>query len=110
MDEMPYRACKYLNLPNGVIKVVSNWLFSSKGHWWYPFRASSLVNTLALLAAMSATASAGVEHWYLSHFTYLLRWERSTHILILSVPFLGVTTMGAHHSVGAVTGAMMFCS
>ena len=89
---------------------MSNWLSSSKGHWWYPLRASSLVNTLALCEAMSATASAGVEHWYLSRFTYLLRWERSTHILIFSVPFLGVTTIGAHHSVGAVTGAMMFCS
>ena len=47
---------------------------------------------------------------YLSRFTNLLRWERSTHILIFSVPFLGVTTIGAHQSVGSVTGAMMFCS
>ena len=88
---MPYGARKYLNLPNGVMKVV---VASSKGHWSYPFRASSFVNTFALLAAMSATTSAGVEHWYQSCFTYLLRWERSTHILILSVLFLGVTTIG----------------
>ena len=39
--------------------------------------------------------------------TNLLRRERSTHILILSVSFLGVTTMGAHHSVGSVTGVMI---
>ena len=48
--------------------------------------------------------------WYLSRFTNLFRRERSTHILILSVPFLGVITMGAHHSVGSVTGAMTPCS
>ena len=41
---------------------------------------------------------------YLSRFTNLFRQERSTHIRILSVPFLGVTVMGA------VTDAMIPCS
>ena len=48
--------------------------------------------------------------WYLSRFTNLFRRERSTHILIFSVPFLGVTTIGAHHSVGSVMGAITPCS
>ena len=56
---MPYGARRYLNLPKGVINVVKSWLSSSRGHWWYPFLASKMVKNLALLAAMSATASAG---------------------------------------------------
>ena len=90
--------------------MVRSWLASSNGHWWYPLRASNFVNILALSAAMSATASAGVADWYLSRFTYLFKRERLTHILILSVPFLGAITMGAHQSVGSVTGAMTPCS
>ena len=43
----------------------------------------------------------------LSLLTYLLRRERSTHSLISSVSFLGVTTIGAHNSVGSVTGAII---
>ncbi len=35
--------------------------------------------------------------WYCSLFMYLLRRERYTHILMSSVSFLGVTTIGAHH-------------
>ena len=35
-----------------------------------------------------------------------LRRERSTQRRILSEFFLRVTTIGAHHSVGVVTGAM----
>ena len=110
MEETPYGARRYLNLPNGVMNVVRSWLCSSRGHWWYPLRASNFVKILAFSSAMSATASAGVADWYLSCFTNLFRRERSTHIRILSVPFLGVTTMGAHHSVGTVTGAMTPCS
>ena len=84
-----------------------SWLTSSIEHWWYPLRASSLVKILAFSAEMFATAWAGVADWYLSRLTNLLGWEGSTHILIFSVPFLGVTTMGAHHSVGSVTGVMI---
>ena len=104
MDEIPYGARRYLNLPKGVMNVVRSWLSSSRGHWWYPLRASSFVNTFAFSEAISATACAGVGHWYLSLLTYLFKCERSTHILILSVPFFVATTMGAHHSVGSVTG------
>ena len=45
--------------PNGVMNVVSFWLSSSRGHWWYPFKASNTVKYLALDSYMSATASAG---------------------------------------------------
>ena len=55
---------------------------------------------------MSATASAGVTDGYRSRRTNLLSFERSTHMHIPSEFRLGVTTMGAHHSVGSVTGAM----
>ena len=103
----PYGARRYLNLPNGAMNVVRSWLCSSRGHWWYPLRASNFVKILVFSSAMSAKASAD---WYLSRFTNLFRRERSTHIRILSVPFLGVTTMGAHHSVGTVTGVMTPCS
>ena len=68
-----------------------------------------MVKNLALLAAISATASAGEEDQYLSHFTKWFRCDKSTHMRIESLFFLGVTTMGAHQSVGSVTGAMMFC-
>ena len=37
----------------------------------------------------------------------MLRYGRYA---IGGLPFLGVTTIGAHQSVGSVTGAMMFCS
>ena len=56
---------------------------------------------------MSATASAGVGDWYLSLQTYRFKCDKSMHIGIRSVPFLGVTTMGAHHSVTSVTGAII---
>ena len=69
--------------------------------------ASRTVKNLALVAEISATAWAGVDDWYCSHLTNRLRCERSTHILIQSVFFFGVTTIGAHHSVAAVTGAIM---
>ena len=62
----------------------------------YPFSASILVKIFALWVAMSATAWAGVEDWYRSRFTYL---DKSTHMWMLSVSFLGATMMGAHHSV-----------
>ena len=59
---------------------------------------------------MSATASAGVTDMYRSRRTNLLSFERSTHMRIRSEFRLGVTTMGAPHSVGSVTGAMTPCS
>ena len=62
------------------MKVVRSWLSGSKGHWWYPFMASKTVKNLALVAAMSATAWAGVDVWYCSRRTYRLRCKRSTHI------------------------------
>ena len=71
--------------------------------------ASIFMKTFVLSAAMSATAWAGVGDSYLSHLTYLFKRERSTHIRMPSVSFLGVTTIGAHHSVGSVTGSMMPC-
>lgn len=40
---------------------------------------------------MSATASAGVGDRYLSLCTYRFKQDRSTHILIWSDPFIGVT-------------------
>ena len=70
-------------------------------------------NTWLLLAcAMSATASAGVIegcHWGVSLLSDKLVQLGQVHahsIRILS-SFFGVTTIGAHHSVGSVTGAMM---
>ena len=59
---------------------------------------------------MSATTCAGVSDWYRSWRTYRFRCERSTQRRILSVFFLGVTTIGADHSVGWVTGVMMPCA
>ena len=91
------------------MNVVNNWLLLSSGHWWLPFMASIFVKIFALSAAMSATASAGVGDWYLSRLTYLFKRDRSTHIRMPSVSFFGVTTIGAHHSVGSVTGSMMPC-
>ena len=56
---------------------------------------------------MSATASAGVTDGYRSRWTNLLSFERSTPYIYIPSEFrLGVTTMGAHHSVGSVTGAV----
>ena len=82
---------------------VRSWLSSSSGHWWYPLSASSLVNTLAFSAAMSATVWAGVSDRYLSQ-TCSGGISRRT---FWSCPcLLGATTMGEHHSVGSVTGAM----
>lgn len=63
--------------------------------------ASIFVKIFALSSAMSATAWAGVDDWYLSRLTYLLSRDRSTHFRMLSA---GVTTIGVHHSVGSVTG------
>lgn len=36
-------ARRYLKWQNGVMKVVSSWLSSSREHWWYPFIASNLL-------------------------------------------------------------------
>ena len=68
------------------------------------------VQYFASSAVISSTTSAGVGDWYRSLHTYLFRWDKSTHIRTLSDPFLGVTTMGAHHSVTSVTGAIIPCS
>ena len=64
------------------------------------FFTSILVNICAFPVVISATAWAGVAYWYRSRFTYRLRCDRSMHMRMSSVPFLGATTMGAHHSVG----------
>ena len=68
--------------------------------------ASSFVKIFVLSAAMSATARAGVDDWYLLHLTYLFKRDRLMHIRMSSESFLGVVTIGAHHSVGSVTGEM----
>ena len=68
---------------------------------------SRTVKNLALVVAIFATAWAGVDDWCCTRLTNQLRCERSTHILIQSVFFFRVTTIGAHHSVAAVTGAIM---
>ena len=63
-------------------------------------RASNLIKYSAWEAAISATASCGVGVWYRSLFTNLFSF-----VSLISVdPFLGATTIGAHHSVGSVTG------
>ena len=49
--------------------------------------ASSLVKIIGFSAAMSATAWAGIEDWYLSRLTYLFNQDRSTHIRISLVSF-----------------------
>ena len=67
------------------------------------------MNICAFSAVMSATVWAGVANWYRSCLTYRLRCDRSTHIR-MSVPFLGATAMGAHHSVGYDTGVITPCS
>ena len=64
------------------------------------------VKIFALSAAMSATVWAVVDDWYLLHLMYLFKRDRSTHIQMSSESFFGVTTIGAHHSVGSVTGEM----
>ena len=64
MEEMPYRARRYLNQPKAVMNLVRSWLSALSGHWWYILRASNFVKTLAFSAAISATACAGVGHWY----------------------------------------------
>ena len=68
---------------------------------------SRTIKNLASVAAMSATAWAGVDDWYCSHLMNQLRCERSTRILMRSVFFFGVTTIGAHHSFAAVTVAII---
>ena len=62
---------------------------------------------MALACAMSVTVSAGVVEEHLSRRTNLFNLDRCMHIQILSELFFGVTTIGAHHSVGSVTGAMI---
>ena len=54
-----------------------------------PFVVSMTVKYLALLAVILATTSAGVGDWYCSLKTKQFSLDRSTHILILSVPFWG---------------------
>jgi len=44
----------------------------------------------ALSAGMLVAVCACVADWYHSLFMYWLRWDRSTHILILSESFFGV--------------------
>ena len=70
-----------------------------------------MVKNLVLLAAMSATASAGEHDLYCSHLTkqFKFKCDKCTHILIDSVFFFGVTTIGLHQSVGSVTGVIMYC-
>ena len=70
--------------------------------------ASSTVKYLALAAAILAMASAGVGDMYRSHCTYRFKCERSPQMRMFSVFFFGVTTMGAHHSIASVIGAIMF--
>ena len=65
---------------------------------------------LALVAAISAMVSGGLGDMYCSHCTYRFKCERSTHIWMFSVFFFGVTTIGAHHSVAYVIGAMISCT
>ena len=67
------------------------------------------VKNLAFSAAMSATARAGGVVWYLSRFTYLFNWDRSTHKRYAFAVLLGVMTMGAHHSMASVTFSMIPC-
>ena len=43
------------------------------------------------------------------HIIYLLSFDKSTHMRIPFEFILGVTTIGAYHSVGSVTGAMIPC-
>jgi len=66
------------------------------------------MNILALLVVISVTAPASVGDWYLSRTTKWLRWDKSTHIRILS-EFVGITAIGAHHGVASVTGVIMCC-
>ena len=64
---------------------------------------------LALAAAISAMASVGVGDMYCYHCMYQFKCERSTHMWMFSVFFFRVTTMGTHHSIASVIGAIMFC-
>jgi len=73
-------------------------------HKWL-FRGTWKV-VLALLAAMSATASAGEHDWYHSRYPKRFKCDKSEHILIDSVFFFGVTTIDANQSVGSVTGGI----
>ena len=59
--------------------------------------------------AISSTASAGVSDWYCSLQPYWLSLDKSTHSLMSFVPFFGVMTIDAHHSVTSVTGAIISC-
>ena len=93
---------RILEQPKGIMKVVRFWLTSSSGQWWYPFSAS---NTMALAWVISTTVSAGVVEGCSSRQTSF-SLEKTTHMRILS-EFFCVTTIGAHHSVNVVTGAMM---
>ena len=68
-----------------------------------------MVSTCVSLAKMSATTSADVGDWYHSLHTYLLSFDKSTHNLMSSVSYFGLTTVGARHSVSCVTGAMIPC-
>jgi len=70
--------------------------------------ASKTVKSLPLVAAVSATARVGVDDWYCSWRIDLFRYEKSIHILMWSMSFFGVTTIGAHHSVASVTGTIIF--
>ena len=64
---------------------------------------------LALVDAISATTSRRDGDTYNSRFTKRFSFDKSTQTGISSEFFLGVTTIGAHHSVGFVTGAMILC-
>ena len=77
-----------------------------------PFVTSINVKYLASLTAVSAIASVGIGDWYYSHKKQSdSTWtDLYMHILILSVSFWGITTIGTHHSVASVMGAMIPCS
>ena len=69
------------------MKVVRIWLSCSRGHWWYPFMASSFVKILAFWAAISATACAGVADLYLPFHKFVQLGKIDTHSYLVWVLF-----------------------
>ena len=88
-------------LPNGVLKVVSNWLLSSRMIDQYPERASSLLKYLALLELWASSSMVGM--WCFPCLRTLLRSLGSRHICRDPSAFVTYVRLETQ-SVGSVTG------
>ena len=105
---MPKRRTLKQYFPQGAMNVVSGRDLSESLICQNPELASKCEKNFAPASLENVVSIVG-RGWF-SHCTYRLSYVRSTQTQNLSLLF-GVTTIGAHHSVGSSTWDMtQFCS